>query len=185
MARTRTKKEFSVRDLIAIAIFTAFICLVSPIKLGTGPTVSITLATFTVCLTAAVLGFKRGLVCIIIYLVLGALGVPVFADWTGGYEHFLENSAGYLVGLLLLMMVAGLIIDANERNSYIYFVGMIAGVALCYLLGALWLVVKSQLAFTALWDTGFVPYLSAECIKIFVAAMLGYPLRKLVKKITG
>lgn len=181
----RTKKEFSVRDLIFIAIFTALICLVSPVTLGPGSYVPITLATFTVCLTAAVLGFKRGLVCVIIYLVLGALGVPVFAGWTGGYRHFLGTSGGYLIGLLLLIAVAGLIIDANPKNAYMYFVGMIAGVVLCCLSGALWLVIRSELSFAGIWDRGFRPYLSAECIKIFCAAMIGYPLRGLVKKITG
>lgn len=181
----RTKKEFSVRDLILIAIFTALICLVSPITLGPASYVPITLATFTICLTAAVLGFKRGLICVIIYLILGALGVPVFAGWVGGYTHFLDSSGGYLIGYLLLMTAAGLIIDANAHNAYLYFVGMIAGVALCCLCGALWLVVKSDFAFSQLWDLGFRPYLSAECIKIFCAAMLGYPLRKLAKKIAG
>lgn len=181
----RTKKEFSIRDLIVIAIFTALICLVSPIILGAGSYVPVTLATFTLCLTAAVLGFKRGLVCVIIYLVLGALGVPVFAGWTGGYQYFPGDSGGYLIGSLLLITVAGLIIDANPRNAYMYFVGMIAGVALCYVCGALWLVVKSDLTFAGIWDRAFRPYLSAECIKIFCAAMIGYPLRGLVKKITG
>lgn len=166
----RTKKEFSIRDLIVIAIFTALICLVSPIILGAGSYVPVTLATFTLCLTAA---------------VLGALGVPVFSGWTGGYQYFLGDSGGYLIGSLLLITVAGLIIDANPRNAYMYFVGMIAGVALCYVCGALWLVVKSDLTFAGIWDRALRPYLSAECIKIFCAAMIGYPLRGLVKKITG
>lgn len=181
----RTKKEFSVRDLIFIAIFTALICLVSPITVARGPEAPITLATLTICLTAAVLGFKRGLVCVIIYLILGALGVPVFAGWTGGYQHFIGSTGGYLIGFIPLIIVAGLIIDANPKNAYMYFVGMIAGVALCCLCGAVWLVVKYNLAFAGIWDQCFKPYLSAECIKIFCAAMLGYPLRKLIKRITG
>ncbi len=187
MARTRTKKEFSMRDLIFIALFTALICLIAPwsFQSSTPSGIPVTAATFILCLTAAVLGFKRGILCVILYLLLGALGVPVFAGWAGGYRHLLGSAGGYLIGYLPLIIAAGLIIDAHPRNAYLFFTGMLAGVSLCLLTGAVWLMFRQDLGFVQAWDTAVRPYLAAECIKIFCAAMLGYPLRALVKKFTG
>ncbi len=181
----RTKKEFSVRDLIFIAIFTAAICLISPWTFGSAGSagIPVTAATCILCLTAAVLGFKRSLICVVIYLVLAALGVPVLAGWDGGYMNFVGSCAGYLAGYLALVAIAGIIIDRNPKNAYMYFIGMIAGVAFCCLLGSIWLMVYSGTDFITAMDSGFRPFLSAECIKIFIAAMIGYPLRGLVKKV--
>lgn len=186
MARTN-KKTFSTKDLIFVALMAALICVLAPMSIP-GSSVSgvpITLGTFALYLTAAVLGHKKGTLCVVIYLLLGAVGVPVFAGWTAGFQKFASASGGYLVGYLPLVFVAGLLIESRPNNTYIYFIGMIAGTALCYLLGTLWMAFLLKMNLQAAFMAGVVPYIAGDCVKIFAAAMLGYPLRRGVKKITG
>lgn len=186
MAR-KNKKTFSTKDLIFIALMAALICVLAPLSIPGGSVsgVPITLGTFAVYLTAAVLGHKKGTLCVVIYLLLGAVGVPVFAGWTGGFHKFAAASGGYLIGYIPLVFIAGLIIESNPHNTYMYFIGMIAGTLVCYLFGSLWLAFIMKLSLKAALTAGVVPYIAADCVKIFAAAMLGYPLRSGVKKITG
>ncbi len=176
----RSKKVFSIKDLILVALSTAAICLAAPMTFGEHNGFPITAATGIICLSAALIGFKRSLISVFLYLLLGTLGVPVFAGWTGGYLRFTESSAGYLIGYLAIAVIAGLIVDRNPKNAYLYFVGMVAGVACCLFIGALGLVIFSKLSFVTAINTGFVPFMVNECVKIFLAGMVAYPLRAIV-----
>ncbi len=189
----RSRKVFSFVDLILIAIFTTLICLVAPWSFSsTGFYVStdyldlvnfpFTAATAILCFTAAVLGFKRSFICVVIYLVLGALGLPVFAGYTGGYELFTGTHLGFLSGYLALAAVTGLIVDRNKRNAYMYFVGMLAGVVTCLVLGSLWMLIVPGISLTGAFAAGFMPFIFTECTKIFIAGMLAYPLRAILLK---
>lgn len=186
MAR-RDKKIFSTKDLIFVALMAALICVLAPLSVPGGSVsgVPITLGTFAVYLTAAIMGHKKGLLCVFIYLLLGAVGVPVFAGWTAGFQKFASASGGYLVGYIPLVFVAGLLIESRPNNTYMYFIGMIAGTLLCYLLGTLWMAFLLEMNLWAAFTAGVLPYIAADCVKIFAAALLGYPLRRGVKKITG
>lgn len=189
----RNKKVFSFVDLILIAIFTTLICLIAPLTFNsTGFFVStdrldlinfpFTAATAIICFTAAVLGFKRSLICVVLYLVLGALGLPVFSGYTGGYGLFTGSHLGYLVGYLALASITGLIVDRNKKNAYMYFVGMLAGVVACLLLGVLWMLIIPGFSLAGAFAAGFVPFIFTECTKIFIAGMIAYPIRAILLK---
>lgn len=178
----RSKKVFSFKDLIYIALFTVAICLVAPMFFEWQAAIPVTAATGIICLTAAVIGFKRSLISVILYLLLGALGLPVFANWAGGYMQFAGRTGGYLIGFLALTAITGLIVDRNPKNAYLYFVGMIAGVAGCLFIGSMWLVVFGNFTFVEAIKSGFTPFITFECVKIFLAGMVAYPLRAIVLK---
>ncbi|MEI3229118.1 MAG: biotin transporter BioY [Lachnospiraceae bacterium] len=86
------------RDMVYIAIFAVLIAICSWISIPT--TVPFTLQTFAVFLAVGVLGGKRGTLSILIYLLLGAIGVPVFAGFTGGIGIVLGTTGGYIIGFL-------------------------------------------------------------------------------------
>lgn len=80
---SNTKKKFlSVQDMVLIAVFTAIMAICSWISVSAGP-VPFTLQTFAVFVTAALLGTKRGTIAVVVYILLGIIGVPVFAGLTG------------------------------------------------------------------------------------------------------
>ena len=92
------KRPFSVRDLVLIALFAALMAICSWISIPT--TVPFTLQTFAVFVAAGLLGGKRGTIAVLVYILLGAVGLPVFAGFTGGVGILLGSTGGYIIGFL-------------------------------------------------------------------------------------
>ena len=74
-------KLFSTRSMVFMALFAALICFAAPFSIQVGP-IPITLATFAIYLAGTVLGAKRGMIAVIVYILLGAVGLPVFSGFT-------------------------------------------------------------------------------------------------------
>lgn len=131
------------------------------------PPVSFTMQTFAVCLTLGLLGGKWGSVSILIYLLLGAVGLPVFTGFRGGIGTLLGPTGGFLWGFAL----SGPAYALTRRLGKLP--GMIAAMAVCYLCGCLWYTVYAP--GTTLWGAFLicgVPYLLPEGVKIALAMRL-------------
>ena len=157
----------------------AIICIISPFALPTvfSP-VPITLSTLAIYLCLFVLGLKKGVVSVLLYLLLGLIGLPVFAGFSGGVGKLFGPTGGYLIGYLFLVFIAGLFINRRKSKWYLYLLGMLLGTATCYLFGTLWLAYQMQLTFSEAFALGVLPYIPADLIKMIAALLLGLPLRK-------
>lgn len=158
---------------------TAVICIISPFALPTviSP-VPLTLGTLAIYLCLFALGLKKGFISVILYLVLGLIGLPVFAGFSGGMGSLFGPTGGYLVGYLFLAFIAGLFINRRKNKWYLYLLGMLLGTAACYLFGTFWLAYQMQLTFFEAFTLGVLPYIPADLIKMIAALLLGLPLRK-------
>ena len=96
----------STKNLVLCAMCAALTCVLAPISIPIG-TVPISLATFAVMLSAAVLGPKLGVISQAVYLLLGCIGVPVFAGFSAGVNCIVGPTGGYLMGYLVLALVEG------------------------------------------------------------------------------
>lgn len=173
------KNNLYTQNLTSIALMTAVICLISPFAVPTvfSP-VPITLGTLAIYLCLFALGLKKGFLSVLLYLVLGLIGLPVFAGFSGGPGKLLGPTGGYLIGYLFLALIAGLFINRRKSKWYLYLLGMLLGTVTCYLFGTLWLAWQMQLDFKEALTLGVLPYLPADLIKMTVALLLGLPLRK-------
>jgi biotin transport system substrate-specific component len=117
-APSRTRRRSTGTDLALIAGFAALIaaCAILPSLKMAGP-VPITLQTFGVLLTGAVLGWRRGGLAVLLYLAVGAAGLPVFADGRSGFGVFAGPTVGYLVGFPLAAMLCGFIVERLPRRT--------------------------------------------------------------------
>lgn len=97
---TMTAEKSKTYDMVYIAVFAVLMAICSWISIPT--VVPFTLQTFGVFLAIGVLGGKRGSLAVLVYILLGAIGVPVFAGFTGGIGILLRNTGGYIVGFLFL-----------------------------------------------------------------------------------
>ena len=169
--------------MVFVALMAAFLCIFSPISIPL-PLVPITLQTFAVFLASALLGWKRGTVAVLIYLLLGLIGLPVFSGWTGGFSSFATPSSGYIIGFVFTALLTGFLIDRFPNRLWMYPVAMIAGLAVCYLFGTIWFLVYMNVWMATpytLWQALLVcviPFLVGDAVKIAAAAALSYPLRK-------
>ena len=126
-------------DMAYIALFTVLIAVCAWISIPT--LVPFTLQTFGIFLATAVLGGKRGSLAVAVYLLLGAVGVPVFANFTGGLGMLLGVTGGYLVGFLFTALVMWAMERLLGKKRWVLVVSMVLGLAVCYAFGTAWFMI--------------------------------------------
>lgn len=174
------KSRFSVRDMVFTAMFAALIAVCSILSIPIGE-VPVTLQTFAVCLAAAMLGWKRGMLSVLIYILLGAVGVPVFAGMKGGFGVLAGPTGGYIVGFLLTALIIGLVADKFGRRLLPLALAMILGVLACYVVGTAWFMVVTKMNIGESLMLCVVPFLIPDGVKIAAALLLANRLEKVVK----
>ena len=181
-AQTRDNKKSrnAVKDTVFTAMFSALIAVCSIISVPIGE-VPVTLQTFAVCLAAAMLGWKRGSLSVLVYILLGAVGLPVFSGMTGGVGKLAGPTGGYIVGFLLTAFVIGLTAEKTQRKLLPLTAAMIGGVLLCYAVGTAWFMFVTHTGLIEALTMCVVPFLLFDAVKIGAAVILSNRLTKVVK----
>ena len=178
---TVTATKTKTYDLAYIAIFAVLIAICSWISIPM--TVPFTLQTFGVFMAVGVLGGKRGSLAVLVYILLGAIGVPVFAGFTGGISKLVSPTGGYLVGFIFTSVISGLIIEKFNYKRIPNIIGMIIGLAITYIFGTAWLAFGMGRTFMEALAVGVLPFLIFDFGKIIIVAIIGPELQKLMKKV--
>ena len=133
--------------------------------------------TFAVFFVLSMLGGKRGTVAIIVYVLLGAVGVPVFAQFTAGIGILFGKTGGYIVGFIFMGLVYWLIVHFLGKKLWVEILAMVIGLAVCYSFGTVWLMlVYAQangavgLAMVLAWCV--IPFIIPDLIKLGLALIL-------------
>ena len=175
-------------DIAYIGVFTVLITICSWISIPTP--IPFTLQTFAVFLAVSILGGKRGTLAVVVYVLLGAIGVPVFGEFTGGIGIILRSTGGYIIGFILSALVMWLIESLFGRKLWVQGIAMIFGLIACYAVGTAWFM------FVYMRDTGAVglstvlgwcviPFIIPDAVKIALALMLSSALKKPLAEIIG
>ena len=177
-------QKIRTKQMVLIALMTAVTCVLGPlsIPLPFSP-VPISLTNFAIFLAIFVLGMKSGTISFIIYLLLGAVGVPVFSSFRGGFQVLAGPTGGYLIGFIFLAAIAGFFVEKFPAKIYMHVVGMIIGMAVCYAFGTVWLAKLLSLSFKEGLMMGVIPYLPGDAAKIIIAAIVGPKLYGATQKI--
>lgn len=170
-------------DLTLCGMFAAVLAVCSWIQIPAA--VPFTLQTFAVFAALGLLGGKRGTITICVYLLLGAIGVPVFAGFKGGVGALFGATGGYLLGFLL----SGLFVWFAEKrfgdSLPVFIAAMIVGLLLCYAFGTAWFVVvytraNGAISFGKALAMCVLPFLPFDAIKLALAAVIREALRRYV-----
>lgn len=177
-------QKIKTKQMVLIALMTAVTCVLGPlsIPLPFSP-VPISLTNFAIFLAIFVLGMKNGTISFIIYLLLGAVGVPVFSSFRGGLQVLAGATGGYLIGFIFLALIMGFALDHFDRKLVPTIIGMIIGMAVCYAFGTVWLAKLLSLSFKEGLMMGVIPYLAGDVAKIIIAAIVGPKLYGATQKI--
>ena len=162
--------------MASIAVMTAVICILAPLSVPVGP-VPVSLATLVILFAVYILGMKRALSAVLLYLLVGLAGVPVFSGYSSGPAKLLGPTGGYLIGYIPMTVIAGLIIDKHYKNRIISAAGMITATAVLYLIGTVWLAYSANMSFNAALMAGVVPFIPLDCVKILIAGIAGPVIR--------
>lgn len=181
-----TTKRFSVLDMALCALFAALLAICSWISLTLGD-IPFTLQTFAIFLALGLLGGKRGTVAILVYLLLGAIGIPVFAHFQGGIGVIFGTTGGYIFGFLLSGLGYWALTRLLGEKAPIRLLAMVLGLAICYAVGTIWFVrvyVPKEGAPAMTYSLALakcvIPFLIPDGVKLALAWVLTERLRRYV-----
>lgn len=170
-----TKKLLTTKDMTLAALFTALIVVCAWISVPF--TVPFTLQTFAVLTAAGLLGAKKGTFSVLLYVLLGAVGLPVFAGFKGGIAALLGPTGGYIIGFLFTAFITGLIIDRFGKSLKVVIPAMILGMIICYIFGTAWFMyvytqTKEAVSLMTVLGWCIFPFLIPDGIKLALSAIV-------------
>lgn len=163
------------------AILAAIICILAPFSIHIGA-IPISLATFAVFIISALSKPKNSVICTIIYILLGAIGLPVFSGFLGGFQQIAGLTGGYIIGYIPCAAVVSIIINRFESKKTAYPVAMALGTVICCFCGTIWYMFQTKSGFTAALSVCVLPFILGDAIKIAVASILAYSIKPRIKK---
>ena len=170
------------RNMALCGLFTAVLAICAWISVPMGDTV-ITLQTFGIFLTLGLLGGKRGTVTVLVYLLLGAIGAPVFSGFRGGLGALLGTTGGYIFGFMSTSMLYWIMTSIKDTPR-IRLIAMVLGLLLCYICGSWWYMTRyltaAQTTLGLVLLKCVVPYLIPDAIKLTLAWILTGKLKRFV-----
>ena len=172
MTRTKTK------DLTLTAMMAAVICVLAPISIPIPvSSMPLSLGTFALYLTAYVLKPKMAFAATALYLLMGAVGLPVFAGYSAGFSRFAGAGGGYLTGSLFLVPACSICIRRFPQSPVVQIIGMLLATFLFYAYATYWMSAVIGGSFIATLPAGALVFLPLDSVKILVTCWIGRKLQ--------
>ena len=170
------KRKFKTNELTFIALSAAVICILGPVAVSVGP-VPVSLTNLVVFFSVYVIGTWKGTASYCVYLLLGAVGLPVFSGFTGGLAKLAGPTGGYLIGFIPMAIIGGLVLEKARRNFWITLSGWCAAIAVGYLFGTIWFIYVTGYTFWQALTVCVFPFLIWDFFKLVTAILLGKRVR--------
>ncbi|MDE6671866.1 MAG: biotin transporter BioY [Ruminococcus sp.] len=174
-----SKSRFSTREIVIIAMFSAILAVCSWISIPT--TIPFTLQTFGVFATMSILGGRKGFFSILVYILLGAVGMPVFSGFSAGISALTSYSGGYIWGFIFLALTYWCAEKFIGKKFIVQVISLIVGMAVCYLCGTLWFMYVTKSTFIYSLSACVVPYLTFDALKLILALIISARVKKYVR----
>ena len=177
-------KKMNTRDMVYIALFACLMAICAWISIP--GQIPFTLQTMGVFLAVGLLGGKRGTLAVLVYILMGAVGLPVFSGMSGGIGKLLGMTGGYIVGFLFSALIMWAMEALLGKKLWVLALSMVAGLIVCYAFGTGWFLVvytrsKGAITLGAVLGMCVLPYIIPDLIKIALALVLTRILRKHIK----
>ncbi|HCM89854.1 MULTISPECIES: biotin transporter BioY [Vagococcus] len=171
---------FKTAQISRIGLFTALTIVMSQISIPMPYGVPMTMQTFIIPLVALLLGKKEGTLVSIIYIILGMIGLPVFAGFTGGLGIVLGPTGGFILSFPLLAICAG--IASQKKNKSSVFLWLLTGSLLNFLVGMLYFSLMTSNSLWVAFTACVLPFIPTTLIKIGFIMLVGKKLQNLMLK---
>lgn len=169
-----------IKNMVVCAVFAAILCIFSVMTIPIGP-VPISMSVFGVMLTAVILGARRGIVSVVVFILLGAAGLPVFSGFRGGIPVLVGPTGGYITGYILMALVIGFLTKflpaARTKNILGTILICMVSMLVCYIFGTIQFMLIQH---TALWQALTLcvfPFAVFDFLKCIAAAIIGYTVK--------
>ena len=165
--------------MVYAALMAALTAAGAYLAIPLGP-VPIVLQNLFIMLAGLLLGGRWGLISVAVYLLAGAVGLPVFAGGTGGVGKFVGPTGGYLLGFGAAAYLIGIISESGRGRVTIDVLAMVAGTLIIYAFGVSWLKVVTGISFSKALTVGMLPFLIGDALKIAAAIPIARALRPMM-----
>lgn len=170
----------NIKELTLIGLCAALMAVFSQIAIPLPSGVPITLQPFAVVLICVLLEEKLGTLSILTFILIGTIGIPVFANFHSGFSAILGPTGGFLTGFLVMAFIIGSF--AKSNNKTFTFIGAYIGLAVDYILGILQLSVILNVGISEALVIGCYPYIIKDLILTALAVVIGFKIKPNIKK---
>lgn len=162
------------------ALMTAVTSVIAPMSFPIG-VVPVSFTNFAIYLSVYLLGWKMGTVSYILYILIGAMGLPVFSGFSGGLGKLFGPTGGYIIGFIPMAIIAGLVVEKYE-NRILQFTAMVVGTCISYVIATAWFCVVMNSGVAAALGICVLPFIPGDIAKMVIAITGGSTLRNRLKK---
>lgn len=188
MAEAKKRSGLTIRSMCAVALFSAVLCVLSLVAVPLPFTsVPVTLGTLGIFLASLILGTRDGTLAVLVFILLGACGLPVFSSFRGGLSVLLSPTGGYIIGYIPCALICGVIVGHFEkrvRDKYLPLImtaGAMAGMLACYACGAAQFSAVTDSTFKATVVSTILPFIPLDFAKALLAALVAKRIKKHIR----
>ncbi len=178
------KNSFKATDLAYMALCVALLAICSWISIPM--VVPFTLQTFAVFCVLGILGGRRGTLAILVFLLLGAIGLPVFSGFTGGIGKLLGTTGGYLLGFIFIGLIYWLAEKFFPKTTFVEAAAMVIGLIVCYAFGTAWFIClytrnTGAITIGAALSWCVLPFVIPDLVKLALALFISKRVRRVLR----
>lgn len=171
-------KHSRTQNICLIGVVTALICILAPLAVPTPLGIPITLQSLIICLAGILLGPSGGALAVVLYLLLGATGLPVFSQFTGGFQCLIGPTGGFLLSFPLMALICGIGIRHCRRFRAFFPLSLIFANLLNLLVGTGAYCICMRVPFIGGLSACVIPFIPSTIIKIVLTWFLGIKIKK-------
>lgn len=173
-------KNINIKEITMIGLCAAILSILSQISIPLPSGVPISFQPFAVVLISVILNKKIGTLAVLTYLLIGAIGMPVYSNFHSGFSYILGPTGGFLIGFLFMAFIIGLF--SRSKSKLIVFIGAYIGLALDYLIGIIQLAFVLKVSIPEALVIGCYPYIVKDLILIAVAVIIALRIKPIISK---
>lgn len=171
------KSDFSITELCFIGLTAAILCVLAPYSIPTPLGIPVTLQTFFITLTSIVLGAKSAMTSTLIYIALGAFGLPVFSNFTGGWQALTGPTGGFLLSFPFTAYIIGLGSDLRKKKGA-FLLSILLGNVLHFVCGLTVFCMITKSSIPVGIATCILPFLPFDIVKTVLACLIGLQIKR-------
>ena len=165
------------KGLIICALFAAIIAISAPLCIPLG-TVTVTLALFSIALTAFFSGSKNAVISTAIYIAVGLSGLPVFSGFQGGVSAAVSPTGGFILSYVFVAAILGKAAKTKKKSRIVFLCAV--ALAICYVCGACWYMLVTKAGIVTALTVCVLPFVVFDVIKLYMAYIVAQAIKKRV-----
>ncbi len=170
-------KNSTSKKITFISLLSAILCVISPLSIPIG-SIPISFTTLIIFLISAIVNYKIATLSTIIYILIGLVGLPVFANFQGGVSVIFGGSGGFILGYILCAFITSFTVDKFKGSRLAYVLAMLTSTLILYIIGTAWFMVITKTNIVSALLICVLPFILFDILKIIIATILYNPLKK-------